>query len=249
MDWSKYPLEKLFSFVAAAIPGFVALSISGKINALLLLYPPLGYRTRVSILVAVAFLVGFTMTSCLSSVLGAIGGAIGAVTYKTPQSYEIAPWRDPEWRELIKKKLGDNFPEDTRPLSKAALELRTNLIGTLPKNRQADEIEKLGQEKLKSDSDDLAWSRWYDHYHMIIVLPNEKDIYLQVHTGLSFSMQTAALYCLLSAIAVPAVRHWWYMAPASFWILLSVLQTVQSLRKALDKWSTLNDQIKYLANN
>lgn len=177
MDWSKYPLEKLFSFVAALIPGFAALSISGKVTAVLFLLPSLGYRTRFSILIAIAFLVGFTMTSFLSALMGAVGGAIGGATYRAPQSYEIAPWRDPQWRELIKKKPGSRCPDDTRPLSAAQLDLRTKLIETLPQPLQAEEIFKLGQEKFRLGSDDLAWSMWYDHYHMIIVLPDEKDIY------------------------------------------------------------------------
>jgi hypothetical protein len=150
MDWSKYPLEKLFSFVAAVIPGFVALLISDKVGALLLLPISLGYRTRVSILIVVAFLAGFTMTSFLSAFLGALGGAIGGAAYKTPQSYEIAPWRDPRWRALIwraliKKRLGSNCPDDTRSLSTALLGLRTKLIKTLPGVLQADEIDKLMQ--------------------------------------------------------------------------------------------------------
>jgi len=230
MDWSKYPLEKLFFFVAAVIPGFVALSISGKVGVLLLLQPSLGYRTRVSILIAVAFLVGFTMTSSLNALLGAVGGAIGAATYKTPQSYEIAPWRDPRWRELIKKKLGSNSPDDTRPLSSALLELRIKLIETLPSALQAAEIDKLMQEKFKLESDDLDWSTWYDHYHRIIVLPDEKDIYRQAHVGLTFSLQAAAVYCLIAAIGVSTVRHWWYMVPAGFWTFLLVLESLDSLR-------------------
>jgi hypothetical protein len=144
--------------------------------------------------------------------------------------------------------LGNKCPNDTRPISPAILELRTKLTTNLPQSSQAEETLKLQQEKLSAESDDLAWSSRYDHYHKIIVLPDEKDIFLQVHTGLRFSLETAAVYCLMSSVAVPAVRHWWLLVPAVFWTLLLILESVESLRKALNKWSTLNDQIKYLTN-
>ena len=106
----------------------------------------------------------------------------------------------------------------------------------------------LNAERLKAESDDLAWSVWYDHYHSIVVRPDDKDIFLQVHTGLRFSLETAALYLLLSAIFVPPVRHWWYIAPASVWVVLLVVESIEAARKALDKWSTLNEQVKYLSS-
>src|SRR5579863_1795028 len=102
MDWSRYPLEKLFSFVAAVIPGFVALLVfSGSMQQLFAL-GSLGYRTRVAVVVLVAFVVGFTMTTTLNALLGAIGGSIGSVSYKPPHTHPIAPWRDPRWRRLVK---------------------------------------------------------------------------------------------------------------------------------------------------
>jgi hypothetical protein len=76
MDWSKYPLEKLFSFVAAVIPGFVALLVFPGSLQWLFALGFLGYRTRVTVVVLLAFVVGFTMTTILSAFLGAIGGLL-----------------------------------------------------------------------------------------------------------------------------------------------------------------------------
>ena len=249
MDWSRYPLEKLFSFVAALIPGFTALLISGRTADELLYLSSLGYRSRVTVILVIAFVVGFTLTTCLSALLGAIGGVIGSVTYKAPESYAVAPWRDPTWRELIKKKLGANAPSDTRPISSVILELRQKMINNLPTSQQQPENLRLQQDQLATEADDLAWSVWYDHYHKIAVMPDEKDVFLQVHTGLRFSLQTASLYCLTSALVVPSLRHWWYLAPAVFWVVTLVIESVNSLQKALNKWSSLHDQIKYLTNN
>jgi hypothetical protein len=247
MDWSKYPLEKLFSFVAAIIPGGIALLISTGMVSWFLSLGLLGYRTKISALMVASFVIGFTMTTFLQALLGAVGGVIGAATYKPPHSYNIAPWRDPGWRALVKGKLGANCPNDTRPMSPVIFDLRTKIIGNLPNGQQPAETLKLHTQRLSAESDDLAWATWYDHYHKIIVQPDERDVFLQVHTGLRFSLQTAAVYVLLSAAVVPAVRHWWCIVPASLWALLLILESVESVRKALNKWSTLNEQVKYLA--
>jgi hypothetical protein len=249
MDWSKYPLEKLFSLVAAIIPGFTALLISRNTVYRLLSLESLGYRTKLTVLIVISFVVGFTMTTFLQAVLGAIGGALGAATYETPYSLAIAPWRDPRWRELVRAKLGASCPNDTRPLSTAIFNLRTELINNLPPGRRPQETFNLQEERLRAESDDLAWATWYDHYHKIIVTPDDKDIFLHVHTGLRFSLETAAVYCLGSAAIVPAVRHWWCLVPAGIWVLILAVESVESARKSLNRWSTLNDQIKYLAIN
>jgi hypothetical protein len=86
MDWSRYPLEKLFSFVAALIPGFTALFISGRLIDQVLSVSYVGYRSRVAFLLIIAFSIGFTMTTCLSAMLGAVGGVIGNATYKPCRS-------------------------------------------------------------------------------------------------------------------------------------------------------------------
>jgi hypothetical protein len=90
MDWTKYPLEKLFSFVAGIIPGSVALLMfPGRIEWFFAL-GFLGYPTKLALFILVAFVVGFTATTFLGAILGGIGGAIGAASYNPPYSYEIA---------------------------------------------------------------------------------------------------------------------------------------------------------------
>jgi hypothetical protein len=247
MDWTKYPLEKLFSFAAGIIPCSVVLLIFGRLQWFFAL-GFLGYRTKVSLVVLVAFVIGFTATTFLNAILGAVGGAIGAVRYKPPHSYDIAPWRDPRWRDLIKKRVGAGCPNDTRPLSPTIVDLRTKLAANLPQARQQDAITALHLERLAAESDDLNWAVWYDHYHKIILEPS-RDVTWYVHTGLAFSLETAALIVLFSAAVVPNVRHWWCILPSCMWAFLFVLEQVFTAKKALDKWSTLNDQVKYLSAN
>ena len=247
MDWTKYPLERLFSFVAGIIPGSVVLLIFGWLQWFFAL-GVLGYRTKLALVIIVAFVVGFSATTFLNAILGAMGGAIGAVSYKPPHSYAIAPWRDPKWRELVKKRVGAGCPKDTRPISPLVVDLRSKIAANLPQDQQASAMMALHTERLAAESDDLNWAVWYDHYHKIILEPTG-DVVWHVHTGLTFNLETAALIVLLSATVVPSVRHWWCILPSCMWVLLFVVESVVAVQKAFDKWSTLNDQVKYLSAN
>ncbi|MFZ0318659.1 MAG: hypothetical protein WAL56_05985 [Candidatus Sulfotelmatobacter sp.] len=231
--------------MAGIIPGTVVLLIFGWLRWFFAL-GFLGYRTKVSLVVLVAFVIDFTATTFLNSILGGVGGAIGGVSYKPPHSYDIAPWRGPRWRELIRGRVGAGCPNDTRPLSPIIVDLRIKIAANLPPEQQQDAITALHLEKLAAESDDLNWAVWYDHYHKIILEPR-RDVVWHVHTGLAFSLETAALIVVLCATVVPSVRHWWCILPSCMWVFLFVLEQVFTLKKALDRWSTLNDQVKYLS--
>jgi len=248
MDWTKYPLEKLFSLVAGIIPGFVVLLIFPGWLPWFFALGFLGYRTKLSLLALLAFVVGFTVTSFLNAFLGAVGGVVGLSTYKPPYSYSLAPWRDPTWRELIRKRLGAGCPNDTHPMSPLLLDLRSKIVANLPQDQQAAAGIELHTERLAAESDDLNWASWYDHYHKIILEPS-KDVVWHVHTGLTFNLEAAALIILLSATVLPSVRHWWCILPAFIWLLLLITECVVSLQQAADKWATLRDQIKYLSTD
>jgi hypothetical protein len=245
MDWTKYPLEKLFSFVAGIIPGAVVILVFGRPQWFFAL-GFLGYRTKVFLIVLVAFVIGFTATTFLNAILSGVGGAIGAVSYKPPHSYDIAAWRDPRWRELIRRRVGTGCPNDTRLLSPMNVDLRTKIAGNLPLVQQQDAITALHLERLAAESDGLNWAVWYDHDHKIILEPN-RDVVWHVHTGLAFSLETAALIVLFSATFVPSVRHWWHILPSCMWVFLFILDHVFAVKKASDEWWTLNDPVKYLS--
>lgn len=103
MDWSKYRLDKLIYLAAGVIPGFTALLIfelnrPGAFDWFFQL-GFLGYRTKLGLIMLVAFVIGHTLTSLLGAVLGAMGGAFGGVAgYLPPNFHETAPWRDSTWR-------------------------------------------------------------------------------------------------------------------------------------------------------
>ncbi len=95
--------------------------------------------------------------------------------------------------------------------------------------------------------DDGDWARWYDHYHQIVLQPGSHDFVSYVRTGLNFNLETAALYVLVGAALVPSVRHWWCILPACVWLLILVAEVFSAWTRFTDKWSTLSEQIKYLA--
>lgn len=133
-------------------------------------------------------------------------------------------------------------------MSALVVELRSKIAASLPQDQQAAAIMALHGERLAAESNDLNWSVWYDHYHRIILEPS-KDVVWHVHTGLTFSLETAAVVVLLSAALVPSVRHWWWILPSLIWLLLLIVEAVVTVQKAADKWSTLSDQVKYLSTD
>lgn len=114
MDFTKFPLEKLLFFVAGVIPGFVALLIFGLAHPAafnwFFVLGFLGYKTKLCLILLVAFVVGNSLTTFLERFLAAIGGAIGGAAasrpYQAPYSCNVAPWRDPSWRAILKKHFG-----------------------------------------------------------------------------------------------------------------------------------------------
>jgi hypothetical protein len=174
MDFSKYPFEKLFYFVAGIIPGFVALLIFERAApgsfGWFFSMGFLGYRTKLALVLLVAFLVGNSMTTFLSGLLGSVGGIVGAITalrpYTPPHSYEVAPWRDPKWRTALKHYLGPEAPKDTRPFFQELLTLMQKEVDYLPEQERPGALAKLRNDKLNAEIDDGRWEQWYDHYQL-----------------------------------------------------------------------------------
>jgi hypothetical protein len=256
VDLSKYPLEKLFFFVAGIIPGFVALLIFQ-------LAAPgsfwwffslgfLGYKTKLSIILLAAFIAGNSLTTFLSSLLGAGGGVYGAIVarrpYQPPHTYPIAPWRDATWRAALRRRLGAQTPNDTTPLAEGIFNIRLETINLMPDAERPAAVANLNREKFATEVDDANWAQWYDHYHRIVLTGRDKwDVQRHVMHGLSFNLETAALYTLTSALFVPSLRHWWCMLPASMWVLILVAQQFDSVHRFRDQWTTITEQIEYLS--
>jgi hypothetical protein len=254
MDLSKYPVEKLFYFVAGIIPGFVALlifhvAIPGSFGWFFAL-GFLGYKTKLGLIIMAAFVIGNSMTTFLNAFLGAIGGIIGTVLgwrpYKPSHSFDVAPWRDPRWRTLLKNHLGAQAPNDSHLMSQELFNLRRTMVEQLPTQDRFSALASLNLEKINTEKDDSEWANWYDHYHQIVLQPDSRDFVWHVRNGLNFNLQVSSLYVLMSATIVPGVRHWWCILPACLWLLMLVAEGFWEWKRFTDRWLTLSEQIKHL---
>jgi hypothetical protein len=208
----------------------------------------LGYRAKLGVVLVTAFVIGNSMTTLLYKLLGSIGGAIGGyLGYKSPHSYDVAPWRDPGWRAVLKNYLGADAPNDTWPMRKDLYDFRVQQISAQPQDQQLGFLAALDLEKLKTERDDADWARWYDQYHRAVLTPQDTDVLFHFQRGLNFNLETAAIYLLVSMVIVPRLRHWWTILPACFWTISLVLEEVVAFKQITNKWSTLNTQITYLS--
>jgi hypothetical protein len=255
MDFTKFPLEKLLFFVAGVIPGFVALLIFGLAHPAafnwFFVLGFLGYKTKLCLILLVAFVVGNSLTTFLERFLAAIGGALGgAAASRTIPGVVLL-----QCRTLARPQLAGNSQEasrsrsskDTNVMRDELYRMRCELVNLGPEADRPAALMALNIEKFNSEMDDDAWARWYDQYHWTILFPGKRDFVWHIANGLNFNLQTASLYILVSAVIVPAVRHWWSILPACVWVLLFVLESYMSIKNATDKWSTLSAQIRYLS--
>jgi hypothetical protein len=125
-------------------------------------------------------------------------------------------------------------------------ELRERSISYLPEEQRSTALYELTRERFQSEVDDADWARWYNHYHVVVRRPADRDVVLHVQRGLGFNLEAAALYTLVSAGFVPALRHWWCILPACLWTFSLINGEFWDFRRAMDKWSTLSAQITYL---
>lgn len=255
MDLSKYPLEKLIYYLAAIIPGFVALLIfqtaaPGSFGWFFAL-GFLGYKTKLALVLLASFVIGYTLTTFLGAVLLFVGGAYGGIIskrpYKQPHTYETAPWRDPRWRTVLKTRLGTDAPNDSTLIFPNVLKLRQEMIGHLPQPQREGALAELERERLSLELDDTKWAGWYEHYHQVVLQPSGQDWHFYMTRGISLNLEATALYVLISACFVPSLRHWWCIVPACIWVLILLGQELGEVKRYMEKWSTLFAQIKYLS--
>lgn len=257
MDFSKYPLERLVYYIAGIVPGFAAILIYDSAAPAsfgwFFSIGFLGYRTKLILALAAAFVVGYTLTSFLRGILGAAGGAVSAIRamrpYNLPHSYPVAPWRDPRWRIALRNYLGAEAPNDSHLSTKELMELKRQGANLLPEGMRSKAMAELDVEKINSEIDDSRWSEWYDHFHRIVLGQDEQDFGSYVANGLNINLASTSVYVLLSAPFVPAVRHWWCVFPACVWVSMYAAREYTSVVNLTNQWFTLAKQIEYLVSH
>jgi hypothetical protein len=83
IDFAKFPFEKSVHLLTKFLPGFALLYVynsrsPGAITSILSL-PYLGYATRLWLLIAICFTLGYTLSVFLNSFASAAAGAGGAL--------------------------------------------------------------------------------------------------------------------------------------------------------------------------
>src|SRR5262249_41570943 len=102
-------------------------------------------------------------------------------------------------------------------------------------------------ERFEREKEDKDWALWYDHYHKLVIQPDDQDVVVHVRHGINFNLETTALYVLVSLFFVPSLRHWWYIVPAGLWVVSLIGAEYWGWKQLTDKWATLNTQITYLS--
>ena len=249
-DLLKYPFEKLMHVLAAVIPGFVALSIYHLANPGPLVWfwtlGSLGYLTKIWIVSIVALLIGSTINTLVSAILSGIRLVL-QISPVEPQRPVVAPWRDPAWRAALSRVLPDP-PTDSQLWCPGLHALkRKDAVDSVSSADRDAALAKVEGERMQIEKDDAEWERWYRHYHFVVQQPSDFVSYVQ--RGLQFNLETASLYALVSLFFVPAIRHWWCVAPAAFWVCVLVGTEGWRTAKAIDLWFTLEEQIAYLVEH
>jgi hypothetical protein len=259
MDLSKYLLEKILHYVAGVIPGIIALVLFECVapGALRGIFNNgfLGYRTTVALTLLLAFIIGNTLSTCLSIILIVFVSVMAAITvairerqsYKDRHAYDPAPWRDPKWRALAKKHLGDRAPNDTLLEPRKAFDFRRRLQEILPEKARTVSIPEMDAQRNNLEQDDQNWAYWYQHHHDLVIQEEDRSFESYVRKGLVFNFETAAVFLIVCSFCVPSVRHWWVLVPASAWIVYMLLEMFGEYAKRINNWSMFAEQIKFLS--
>jgi hypothetical protein len=159
----------------------------------------LGYRTKLSLIVLVAFIVGDSVTTFLRGSIGAMDG-IGrfresATLFSTTILLDRSLER-PQMAHGYYEASGNSRPQDTTPKLPDILETRRKMVELLPSNEQPRGLYELNSEKLAADMADLQWERWYDHYHTIVLRPDDRDSFFHVGYNLRINFGSGCGVCV-----------------------------------------------------
>lgn len=264
IDFGKFPFEKAVHLLAKVLPGFALLFVYdaknlGAVTSILSL-PYLGYATRVWLLIAVCFVLGYTLSSVLSTVVGGVAGAIGALwasvaRTKHPYEYQVAPWRDPNWRVAYISRFGSDAPKDlTLILPRDAAEL-LRLNQPLPPNladqqKLAEQLTLQINAGLKAAIDaiqnDTEWRMRYENIKLKVLFQQPLEPIEEVIGRLDSDFSVASAVLVVGAAFSTNLRVWWFMLPAMGWLIVGVLRFCAKAYQIVAPWSSLSAQIEML---
>jgi len=264
IEFGKFPFEKAVHLLTKFLPGFALFcvynsQVPGAIAGILSL-PYLGYATRVWLLVAICFTLGYTLSSFLNTVFSAMAGAVGAVwasfaRARHPYRYQIAPWRDRSWRAAYIARFGSEAPKDlTLVLPVNAAEL-LRLSQPLPPSMAeqqmvAEQITLQINSELQVAVDalmnDTEWRMCYERMKFKVLFEGPLEPIQEIFGRLDSDFSLASAVLVAGAVISPQLRVWWLMLPTIGWIIVSILRFCSKVYQIAEPWNTLSAQIEML---
>lgn len=244
MDWIKAPVDRLFGFLAALVPGGTTLLLISLHNRAPLhdfwSIATLGYQTKFAVVLLACFSAGWTAISAYQRFSGALGGAIGGIM--KPPELLLKPWENANWRALLRAYLGDAAPMDITPISNETYQLLLDHAGRFqdPEGQR----QQVRLQKLQSEANSGQWRVWWDN----LLFPALFDYgpVGSMSATLTANFQTASLILLGAMPFTPSLRRWWIVAPCLFWLLAIVSEVYYVFRQVYNPWLCFQKQIEFL---
>jgi hypothetical protein len=211
-------------------------------------------------LIAISFMLGYTLSTVMSTVAGAVAGAIGALwgsfaRNTHPYKYQVAPWRDRNWRAAYISRFGSDAPRDlTLVLPRDAAEL-LRLSQPLPPNladqqKLAEQLTLQINAGLKAAIDaiqnDTEWRMCYERMKFKVLFNRPLEAMEEIFGQLDSDFSLASALLIVGAALSTQLRAWWLVVPATGWLIVSLLRFCAKAYQVADPWSTLTAQIEML---
>jgi len=253
---SKVSFKKAFPFLASVLPGaalFYLFEIEhpGTLQWLLSI-SFLGYGSRLSLLLLLFFLIGYSFNRFLAAFLLPVGWVFGRVTRlpvwdRHPYGLANAPWRDQKWRAAYVRRFALDAPQDLA-LTPDGLDEEMILAisklqpGEQPTPEQAAYPMKILLEAVNRIGNDQEWKSRYLRLHVAEITKRERGFVEEIGAGLDSNLTIASLIIVVASWFVPELRFWWLLLPAYLWFAESLVVTTQKTLRFFDPTSTLQAQ-------
>jgi hypothetical protein len=264
IDFGKFPFEKAVHLLTKVLPGFALVfvynaEIPGTVTGILSL-PYIGYATRVWLLVAICFMLGYTLSAVMNTVASAVAGAIGALwgaftRARHPYEHQVAPWRDQSWRIAYMARFGSEAPKNLTLVlpSNAAELLRSGQLlppGLVDQQKLAEEITLQINPELTAAIDaitnDTDWRTCYERLKVKVLFEQSLEPIEEIMGRLDSDFSVASAVLVVGAALSSQFRVWWLMLPATGWLIVGVLRFCAKAYQIVAPWATLGAQIEML---
>lgn len=252
LDVGRIPFSKAFPFLASVLPGFTIIflyesSHTGTMEQFISM-SLLGYKTKLTLIVIVAFLLGYSLNKLLAAVFGAFGGVVGGSSFswlgKDPFNISVAPWRDKRWRAAYARRFEGDAPADlSLTPDDAGRKLKYEGPDSAELERFAADAFQVVTERVLNDEE---WRSRYLRLHLEALTKTGREFADEIGAGLDSNLTISALVLVISSWVMPQVRIWWLLLLAYMWFGQSLLITVYKTTRFFDPWSTFRSQMDFL---